>query len=648
MDAIFPGQEKKSFFLRASRSISYTKQIQIALDLSTLSLAFFSAYVLRMGLAAHFDATPFLVQFFETIVLQGCLLYAFNIYTRVWRYVGLSDLAIFAYFALASIGILLALRLGLPPALGVLRVSGSIAITDGVLAFLGLTSLRLLWRVIHEKYEQGIDRHSPERKGSKVLLVGAGKFGVMAVRELKGSGSQELNVVGFVDDDPRKYSALIHQVPVLGACVALPDLVKQHQVDLVIITIAKISGAQIRRIVDLCEKIPVPVRVIPAYSEILQGNIQYSHIREVKIEDLLRREPVDLDLNSIGKFLTNHRVLITGAGGSIGSELARQVARFNPSSLVLLDKSEAALFEIEQELREKVTSPIVAVVANCANEARMRVVFAEQCPQIILHAAAYKHVLLMELNPFEAIENNALGTRTVAQIAGEFDVESFILVSTDKAVNPTSIMGASKRLAELFVADLCRRFSTRFMVVRFGNVLGSSGSVVPIFKRQIAKGGPVTVTHEEMVRYFMTIPEACQLILQAACTGHGGDLFILDMGEPVRILELAKDMIRLSGFKPYEDIDIVFVGERQGEKLAEELHAGNERATKTTHPRIFHSKLCEVEMPIEDILRRVQTVVAEHDEAKLRALLTWCLAGTQVDLSVVNATGSSHCVSELV
>jgi FlaA1/EpsC-like NDP-sugar epimerase len=402
-----------------------------------------------------------------------------------------------------------------------------------------------------------------------------------------------LEVKGFLDDDPEKRGAVIHGIRVLGSTQDLPRLVKELEISQVVITIAQISRQEILHLIGLCRKIQVGVRIIPGLYDVLQGKVHVTRIRNVQIEDLLGREPIYLDEAQLGQFLGGKRVMVTGAGGSIGSELVRQVARFGPSKLLLVERAEFALFGIDGEMRR--TRPdveVVPLVADICDEARMRVILSAQAPQIVFHAAAHKHVPLMEANPGEAIKNNILATRLLGELSAEHGVETFVMISTDKAVRPTSIMGATKRFAELCIQDLAKRFpSTRYVAVRFGNVIGSAGSVVPIFREQIRRGGPVTVTHPEMRRYFMTIPESAQLVLQAGAMGEGGEIFILDMGDPVRILDLAEEMITLTGLRPYVDMDIEFTGLRPGEKLFEELELSGEQIAKTRHPKIYIGKL---------------------------------------------------------
>jgi FlaA1/EpsC-like NDP-sugar epimerase len=401
--------------------------------------------------------------------------------------------------------------------------------------------------------------------------------------------------VAFVDDDRAKIGSVIHGLSVVGTTAQLAELAPRLGVREAIITIANASGKEMRRIVAACEAARLRARTIPGIYEILEGKVALS-FRNVAIEDLLRREPVVLENESIAGVVEGRTVLVTGAGGSIGSELCRQLCRFNPGRLVLLERAENALFNIHRELTARFPKcDIQPTIGDITDEVRLESVFGEHSPAVVFHAAAHKHVPMMEWNPGEAIKNNVFGTKKLADTAAAHNVERFIMISTDKAINPTSVMGATKRTAELYVQALAQRSSTRFVTVRFGNVLDSAGSVVPIFREQIAKGGPVTVTHPDMKRYFMTIPEASQLVLQAASMGQGGEIFILDMGEPVKIVDLARDLITLSGLRPDDDVAIEFVGLRPGEKLFEELSTDGENADKTRHPKIFVGRVKGVE-----------------------------------------------------
>jgi FlaA1/EpsC-like NDP-sugar epimerase len=434
-------------------------------------------------------------------------------------------------------------------------------------------------------------------------------------------------VKGFVDDDPNKLGSVIQGVKVLGTTQDLPWLVRELEIDHLVISITDAPRDEFRRILDLCERIPIKVRIIPSVYEIMQGNVKVSRIRDVQIEDLLGRPPVHLDEENVSRFLGGKTVMVTGAGGSIGSELARQVSRFNPACLLLVDRAEFALFNIHHDLSDVYPKAnLVPLVADVGDELRMRSIFRTYCPQVVIHAAAHKHVPMMETNSTEAVKNNVLATHILGKIAGEHHVNVFVLISTDKAVRPTSIMGACKRTAELVVQALDERFATNYVAVRFGNVIGSAGSVIPIFREQIRKGGPVTVTHPDMVRYFMTIPEAAQLVLQAGAMGNGGEIFILDMGEPVRIMDLARDTITLSGLRPFKDIDITFTGLRPGEKLSEELQTADENTSKTRHPKIFIGKFaaypCE---KIDHALDKLTSLSLHGREGEIRQLLNQLL-----------------------
>jgi FlaA1/EpsC-like NDP-sugar epimerase len=423
----------------------------------------------------------------------------------------------------------------------------------------------------------------------QVLVVGAGDASETIIREINRMRVERYRVIGMVDDDPGKADLTIHGIQVLGRTEDIRRICQERKVEEIIIAMPSATQKQLRRVIELCTGTKLKFQSLPGVRELIDGRVTVSQIRPVEINDLLGREAVELDCQSLAKFLKGRRVLITGAGGSIGSEMCRQVVPFGPAKLILVEQAETPLFDIENELRrDPQGAEIVACICDITDRQRVQALWQQHRPEVVIHAAAHKHVPLMECNPTEAIKNNILGTRNVADACCLFDVAEFVLISTDKAVNPSSIMGASKRVAELYVQALngqagCK---TQFKAVRFGNVLGSSGSVIPTFRKQIAMGGPVTVTHPDMTRYFMTIPEASQLVLQAAATGQGGQIFLLDMGEPVKIVDLARQMITLSGFRPDEDIDIEFTGVRPGEKLFEELRTEGENIEPTMHPKI--------------------------------------------------------------
>jgi FlaA1/EpsC-like NDP-sugar epimerase len=606
-----------------------TRGLQFALDVAVLVLAFVLAYLLRFEFVLPAEELHNVIQQLPYVVLVqlGALALA-GVYSFIWRYVGLGELKAFVYAAVWSALVLAVLRLSLPNRLGSWRVPLSVTLMGTILAFGGVLGLRVVRRYVYER-SQRRERVAQAGKGELVptLLIGAGRAGLLAAREIEGRGDMNLDVKGFVDDDPEKHGAVMHGIRVLGPTEDLPRLVKELGISQVVITIAQISRQEILRLIGLCRKIQVGVRIIPGLYDVIQGKVQVTRIRNVQIEDLLGREPIYLDEAQLGQFLAGKRVMVTGAGGSIGSELARQVARFQPAKLLLVERAEFALFEIDGELRRTRSEiEVVPLVADIADESRMRAVLGEHRPHIIFHAAAHKHVPMMEANPGEAIKNNVLATRLLGELAGEHSVEAFVMISTDKAVRPTSIMGATKRVAELAVQDLAGRYPTRYEAVRFGNVIGSAGSVVPIFREQIRRGGPVTVTHPEMRRYFMTIPEAAQLVLQAGAMGEGGEIFILDMGEPMRILDLAEEMITLTGLRPYVDMDIVFTGLRPGEKLFEELELSGEQIAKTRHPKILIGRLNAY--PPEDVaraLRFLEELARDGDGTAVRKFLNTLL-----------------------
>lgn len=458
----------------------------------------------------------------------------------------------------------------------------SVFLLDWAATIAFVSAARILVRFYYEDIQ-------PRRVANpdRVLIVGAGDGGEAVLRELLRMRRERYECVGFLDDDVPHLHGQIHGVEILGRTDDIRQVCQKHEVQEVLIALPHVSPKMIRLLVERCQGSGVLFRTIPAVTDVMEGRVQVSQIRDVDIEDLLGREPVELDTDKIGRQLRGECVLVTGAGGSIGSEMCRQIAGFSPRRLIVLERAENNLFEIDRELRA--TWPdldVVPCVADVSDQRRLSVIFESERPSIVFHAAAHKHVPMMELNPGEAIKNNIGGTMTLAKAAVGARIEKMVLISTDKAVNPTSVMGCTKRIAEMYVQSLGSAGVTQFVTVRFGNVLGSSGSVVPIFKEQIESGGPVTVTHAEMKRYFMTIPEASQLVLQAGTMGKGGEIYVLHMGDPVKIVDLARDMITLSGLRPGTDIEIVFAGIRPGEKLFEELSTEDEHIGDTTHPKI--------------------------------------------------------------
>ncbi|MFN2513771.1 MAG: polysaccharide biosynthesis protein [Pyrinomonadaceae bacterium] len=619
------------------------RKLQYAVDLTILVGAFVLAYLLRFDFAIpERDVYHALMQLPVVILVQFGILFLTGVYTFIWRYVGMAEMKAFLIGALCSVLPLVALRLWLPYEFQQWRVPFSVIVIDTFLAFGGVLGVRLLRRSLYERDQkrQRASVDSGNGHKSRVLLIGAGRAGMLAAREIQNRGDSDKKIIGFVDDDPNKQRAVINGVKVLGVTQALPSLVRELDINQVVISIAQASRQDFRRILNICEQIPVKVQIIPAFYEILQGRLNISRIRDVQIEDLLGREPVRLDEEGVQRFVSGKTVMITGAGGSIGSELARQLARFKPSCLLLVDRSEFGLFNIDLELRDSWPElTIMTLVADVGDRERMRSIFATHRPQVVIHAAAHKHVPMMESNSGEAVKNNVFATRELGDLAGQFEVEVFVLVSTDKAVRPTSIMGATKRVAEIVVQDLNRRYATRYVAVRFGNVIGSAGSVVPLFREQIRKGGPVTVTHPDMVRYFMTIPEAAQLVFQAGAIGQGGEIFILNMGEPVLILDLAKEIIALSGLKPFEDIDITFTGLRPGEKLFEELETSAEQIVRTRHPKIFIGRIAAYpQTKVYEALEKLMLFSKEGEERELRRYLNALLPEARL----------SECVGDMI
>jgi len=516
-----------------------------------------------------------------------------------WMYAGIRDvvnilIAMF-YFLLIGFALVVLFRFlpemlerQIPPLFQ--NYSRGVLFLDFLATVFLTCTARLAFRLYHEEL-----RPVAAEGARRVLIIGAGHAAEAVIREISRMREERYRVIGLVDDDPTKRHISIHGIPVLGTTDDIPDLCEEHEIDEILIALPSATQKELRRIIELCSGTNLKFQSLPSVGDLIDGRVTVSQIRPVDIADLLGRDTVELDNEAIGRFLRGRNVLITGAGGSIGSEMARQACPFGPRKLVLVEQAETPLFDIDNELRaDHGDLEIVPCICNIADRDRVMAVWQTHRPDVVIHAAAHKHVPLMERNPCEAVKNNALGTKNVADASCEHGVAEFVMISTDKAVNPSSIMGASKRVAEIYTRALngqphCK---TKFKAVRFGNVLGSSGSVVPAFRRQIAAGGPVMVTHADMTRYFMTISEAAQLVLQAAATGEGGQIFLLDMGEPVKIVDLARQMITLSGFRPDEDIDIVFTGTRPGEKLFEELRIDGEDILPTVHPkvRIWNSK----------------------------------------------------------
>lgn len=556
-------------------------------DLLLIIIAAFGSYALRLELTADFfrfywQAGLWLVG--SALVIKPVIYSMFGLYRRLWVYASVSELKlVVAAVTTASLAVS-ALNIGLFSlnAFGPGFSRSALAI-DWLLSLVFVGGTRFTLRILAESNQA---RGQGKRK--KILVIGAGSAGALVVKELQKNRQMNMEVIGFLDDDPAKQRHNLMGVPVIGKMTDLARALDARPVDEVIIAIPSAPGRVVRLVADICRLKGVTFRTMPGIFELLGGKVSVSRLREVDITDLLRREPIRLNDETIGATIAEKTVLVTGAGGSIGRELCRQIGRWNPRYLLLLGHGENSIFETLLELNENFPHlNIRPLIADVRDARRLEAIFAEYRPQVVFHAAAHKHVPLMEVNPAEAVTNNVLGTKNIVNVADQFDVERFVLISTDKAVAPSNVYGATKRLSEMLVLDAAQRTGKLFTVVRFGNVLGSRGSIIPKFKRQIAAGGPLTVTHPDMERFFMTIPEAVYLVLQASAFGKGGEVFVLNMGKQVRIVDLAEDLIRLSGLEPGRDIEIVFTGIRPGEKLSEALWDPGTLLEPTAHPDIF-------------------------------------------------------------
>jgi len=568
-------------------------------DVCLVATALYFSFLLRFDFQIPPDQFANLLQGLAVVLVAKPVIFAASgMYRNIWRYASVRDaFQIFKVVTISSMASALILTFMHGP----FAVPRSIYILDWFILYALVAASRLIWRVYREtrfKRCSGV--------GKKTLIIGAGSAGNLLLKEIRKETSSPYDVVGFVDDDSDKRGLRLSGVRVLGGTNRLRALVRKHCIEEVIFAIPSGDADLMRRVIKNCEQAKARFKTLPGITAIIDCKVSVGQIKDVEIEDLLGREPVLLDQTAIHNYLSDKRVLVTGAAGSIGSEICRQVARFKPAKLVLFDNAETPLFYIEKELAAAFPDlRIIPLVGDVKNQDRVETVFDEFCPEVVFHAAAYKHVAMMEYNPAEAVLNNVMGSRVVADAAHKHKVHNLVMVSTDKAVNPTNVMGATKRTAEIYVQALAAKSSTKFTTVRFGNVLGSNGSVIPLFKEQIRKGGPVTVTDKHVVRYFMTIPEAAQLVMQAGCIGRGGEIFVLDMGEPVRILSLAEELIRLSGLIPYKEIDIQFTGLKPGEKLFEELLIDGEGVRPTSHKKI------RVVASVETDLRRVSESLDE-------------------------------------
>jgi FlaA1/EpsC-like NDP-sugar epimerase len=591
----------------------YRGLVSAAANVLVIAVAYTLAHLLRFDLTIpEILRRTFWITLPAAIALQYAAFYVFKLTRGWWRYVGIADFLNAIKAALCGSG-------GLAAYIALFHRKSFFPRSVFIIYPVLVVGLSIGMRLIVRIWRQGPVTEDGPRK--RLLIIGAGDTGEALLREIRQSARLPYQVVAFLDDDPRKRGAYINGVPVLDEVAATDTVVARLEIDEIVVATPSASGSEMRAIIERCRAAGKPFKVMPATWEVLDGGLSLGAAREVDINDLLRRPPVELDLVGIRGFLQGKRVLVTGAAGSIGSEICRQVLRYHPASLICLDHDENALFYLERSLAGVESQSAVRYrLGDVTDPVFVDWLFATDKPQVIYHAAAHKHVPMIEGNPVEGVRNNVFGTETVATMAGRHAAEAFVLISTDKAVNPTSVMGATKRIAELLVQAL--PFSTRYTAVRFGNVLGSQGSVVPLFKEQIAAGGPVMVTHPDMRRYFMTIPEAVELVIQASAMGKGDEVFMLDMGEPVKIVDLANDLITLSGLRPGVDIKIEFSGTRPGEKLYEELYTEGEEADATTHPKILVARQGEQDVGgLEKLIEQLRRAIVDSDEPAVRRLI---------------------------
>ncbi|KQL56480.1 MULTISPECIES: polysaccharide biosynthesis protein [Bacillaceae] len=565
------------------------KQRLLALIGIDSAIVLFSIYICSLILTAGVSPVT------EVIIASSIVLllvhhlcaYRFKLYKKAWEYASITELKAIVYTVTISI-----VAAGLTQMIFFQDLYVRTLIMTWMMHVLLIGGSRMSWRVYKDAYMGN------KKDGKRTLIIGAGSAGTMIARQLKQDQDTTLTPVGFVDDNFTKHGLEILDLPVLGGTKSLQEIVANERVEHIIIAIPSLNKTDLNHIIKLSTDTKIKTQILPRMEDLVLGAVQVSQFKDVEVEDLLGREPVELDVDGIADYITGETILVTGAGGSIGSEICRQVARFSPKEIILLGHGENSIYSIEMELRRNLPNlPIDTEIADVQDKEKIQSIMFKRQPHVIFHAAAHKHVPLMERNPEEAVKNNVIGTRNVAEAADLAGVNTFVMISTDKAVNPTSVMGATKRIAEMIIQHMDMISDTRFVAVRFGNVLGSRGSVIPLFKDQIKAGGPVTVTHPEMVRYFMTIPEASRLVLQAGSLADGGEVFVLDMGEPVKIVDLAKNLIRLSGFSE-DEIPIRFSGMRPGEKMFEELLGEDEVHSEQVYPMIYRGKTPEVNIEV--------------------------------------------------
>ena len=561
----------------------------ILLDSVIVSITIFIAYwIVYPNAQVAYSDTVILVTAIALLLFHHLFAFIYNLYNKVWSYASVGELVAIVKavtFTLVASGIVQFI-------INDFSIYRRVLLVTWMIHIILIGGSRFLWRIFRDRYIS-----KPEAK-KRTLIVGAGAAGAMIARQLNnGNNDSELWPVAFVDDDPKKQKMQVYNLPVIGTVKDIPNIVEEKNIEHIVIAIPSLKNSELKKIIDYCNKTKAKVQMIPKIEDLMTGKVSVSHLKNVEVEDLLGRDPVELDIASIRHKVAGETVMVTGAGGSIGSEICRQLMQFSPEKIILVGHGEYSIYTIDKELEQKYGEDnieIIPIIGDIQDEERMLEIVETYRPKTIYHAAAHKHVPLMEYNPHEAVKNNIIGTKNIAQAADKFGVDTFVLISTDKAVNPTNVMGATKRIAEMIVQSLNRKSNTKFVAVRFGNVLGSRGSVIPLFKEQIANGGPVTVTDPRMTRYFMTIPEATRLVIQAGALANGGEVFVLDMGEPVKIVDLAKNLIRLSGYTE-DEIEIKFTGIRPGEKLYEELLSEDEILPGQVYEKIYVGRTTEVD-----------------------------------------------------
>lgn len=587
--------------------MSYRKRLTFLAGLDSL-IVLTAIYLSYIPLHPSIETFSFQKLFISSLILLICHhLFAaiFRLYNKAWEYASIGELVAIVKAITFSIFVTAIFQLLMD-----YPFYGRALVTTWMLHVLLIGGSRFSWRVYRDQFLRGEHKNGLKN----VLVVGAGKGGTLLARQLLNNQDIGLKPVAFIDDDFNKLKLQILGIPVAGTSKDIVHTVEKYNIDLIVLAIPSLNKDELSKIFEECSKTKVKIQIMPKIEDIMLGVVSVNQFRDVEVEDLLGREPVELDIDSISGYVTGRTVLVTGAGGSIGSEICRQICRFSPKKLVLVGHGENSIYLIDMELRNTVQSSIeiVPVIGDIQDRARMFEVMEEHKPDVVYHAAAHKHVPLMEYNPRESVKNNVFGTKNVAEAADTFGVDTFVLISSDKAVNPTNIMGSTKRIAEMVIQQLDKVSKTKFVAVRFGNVLGSRGSVIPLFKKQILAGGPVTVTHPDMTRYFMTIPEASRLVIQAGSLARGGEIFVLDMGEPVKIVDLAKNLIKLSGYS-IEEIGIRYSGIRPGEKMYEELLGENEVHKEEVFPKIFIGKaVFEQEREVEYLLNRLDNLTNQQ------------------------------------